>query len=325
MVLILTHSDIADLLDRNDIRDAVESAHGALSRGQWENPAPRSLHLPERGSAVPMVTASAASVSVKVLCDLPGNVTRGLPGQRSTIVISSALNGECIALLDGRAITAIRTAATSAVATAHLATDSASVLGLVGAGNLAVEHAHAIAAIRDIERIVVWSRSGTTVDAFLAATTELGIPVTRAASAQTVVAEADIVCTLTPSREPVVFGEWLRAGQHVNAVGAPPRPDHREVDSHAIARSRLVVDSHANVMSKSGGVLLALADGAITADDARTELGDVITGAALGRTSPEDITLFESVGMGLQDLAAAELVVARARELGRGTRIDLAS
>ena len=238
-------------------------------------------------------------------------------------MVTSAVTGECVALLDGRAITAMRTAAASAVATDHLARRSASVLGLVGAGNLAIEHVHAIAAVRDVGTIVVWTRSDATSKAFRAGTEGLDIPVRSVASAEAVVAEADIVCTLTPSREPVLLGSWLRPGQHVNAVGAPPRSDHREVNGEAMRRARVVVDSHPTVMAKSGGVLLAIAEGAITEDDVRTELGQVIAGSAPGRTSEADITLFESVGVGLQDLATAELVVARARERGVGVDVDL--
>ncbi|WP_319456681.1 MULTISPECIES: ornithine cyclodeaminase family protein [unclassified Mycobacterium] len=325
MVLILKHSDITGLLDRDEVRKAVELAHAGLARGDWQNPAPRSMRLPGNGSAIPMTASGGDSVSVKLLCDLPGNRSQGLPVQRSSIVVTSALTGQCVALLDGRAITAIRTAAASAVATDHLARSSASVLGLIGAGNLAIEHARAIAAVRNIEKIFVWSRSDATLEAFCAATDGLGIPVQPAASAEAVVSEADIVCTLTPAREPVLFGSWLRSGQHVNAVGAPPRPDHREVDSGAMKRARIVVDSHSTAMAKSGGVLLAIAEGAITEEDARTELGQVIVGAREGRSSDDDITLFESVGMGLQDLATAKLVIARAEDLGVGTAVDLSA
>lgn len=323
MVLILTHSDITPLLDRDEVRKVVELAHGRLARGEWQNPAPCSMQLPGDGSAIPMTAAGGDWVSLKMLCDLPGNQTRGLPVQRSSIVVVSALTGECVALLDGRAITAIRTAAVSAVATDQLARRSASVLGLIGAGNLAIEHAHAIAAVRDVEAIVVWTRSDATFSVFRAATEGLGIPIRPAVSAEAVVSVADIVCTLTPAREPVVRGSWLRPGQHVNAVGAPPRPDHREVDSQAMKRSRVVVDSQSTAMAKSGGVLLAIAEGAITEDDARTELGHIIVGSAEGRQSDDDITLFESVGIGLQDLATAELVITRAQELGLGTDINL--
>jgi ornithine cyclodeaminase/alanine dehydrogenase len=260
-----------------------------------------------------------------MLCDLPGNRDHGLPVQRSSIMVTSATSGECIALLDGRAITAIRTAAASAVATDHLSPRSASVLGLVGAGNLAVEHVHSILAVRDIETVLVWTRSSTTLETFRAAVEHLHVQVEAAPSAEAVVSAADVVCTLTPAKEPVTLGSWLRPGQHVNAVGAPPRPDHREVDSAAMARARVVVDSHSTVMAKSGGVLLAIADGAITEDDVRTELGHVIVGASEGRTSDEDVTLFESVGIGLQDLATAELVIARALEAGVGVDVDLSA
>lgn len=323
MVLVLGHSDITGLLDCDEVRKAVELAHAGLARGDWHNPAPRSIGLPGNGTAIPMTAAGDELVSVKMLCDLPANRDHGLPVQRSTILVSSARTGQCLALLDGRAITAIRTAAASAVATDHLARASASVLGLIGAGNLAIEHTRAIAAVRDIEKVMVWTRRQSTLDTFHEATQGLGIPIEYAASAQAAVSGADIVCTLTPSREPVLLGSWLRPGQHLNAVGAPPRPDHREVDSQAMQRSRVVVDSHANAMAKSGGVLLAIADGAITEDDVRTELGHVIISAAPGRTSDDDITIFESVGMGLQDLATAELVIARANALDLGTTIDL--
>jgi alanine dehydrogenase len=323
VVLVLRHSDITRLLDRDEVRAAVERGLGALGRGDWQNPPPRAMALPEDGTAIPMAAAGGEFASVKLLCDLPGNRHRALPVQRSSIVVVSAVTGECVALLDGRAVTAIRTAATTAVATDLLARSCAPVLGLVGAGNLAIEHARAISAVRRIEQIVVWSRRPATVETFRAGVAELDIPVHTVASVAEVVATADVVCTLTPSREPLVRGAWLRPGQHVNAVGAPPRSDHREVDGEAMRRARIVVDDLGTAMAKSGGVLLALTDGAITEDDLRSELGHIVSGATPGRTSDTDITLFESVGMGLQDLATAELVIARARSLGVGVGVDL--
>jgi ornithine cyclodeaminase/alanine dehydrogenase len=323
MTLILTHSQITGLLDRADVHKAVEMAFAGLATGDCVNPAPHALHLPSEGTAIPMEAASGDRVAVKLLCDLPANRLHGRPTQRSTIVVTSAVTGECVAILDGRAITAIRTAAASAVATDHLATESARVLGLIGAGNLAIQHAHAIAAVRNVTEIVVWSRNDATVQNFRTATDCLRVTITQARSPEAVVAAADIVCTLTPSRGPILRGDWLRAGQHVNAVGAPPRPDHREVDAIGMRRARLVVDSHPTVMAKSGAVLLAIAEGAISAEDARTELGAVITGSAAGRTTDDEITLFESVGIGLQDLVTAGLVIARAHEHGIGSDIDL--
>lgn len=323
MTLILAHSDIAALLDRDEVRKAIEIAFTGLATGDFHNPAPHALGLPAEGAAIPMTSATPDRAAVKLLCDLPANHRYGRPTQRSTIMVNSTITGECVAILDGRAITAVRTAAASAVATDHLAPQSARVLGLVGAGNLAIEHAHAVASVRDIDTIVVWSRNAATVKAFQAATEELDVAVEHASSPEAVVATADIVCTLTPSRQPIVHGDWFREGQHINAVGAPPRPDHREIDATGMRRANVIVDSHPTVMAKSGAILLAIAEGAITEDDVRTELGQVIAQLASGRNNDEQITLFESVGIGLQDLVTSDLVIARARELGVGTDIDL--
>jgi ornithine cyclodeaminase/alanine dehydrogenase len=315
MTLMLAHSDITALLDRDEVRKAIEIAFAGLATGDCQNPAPRGLKLPAEGTAIPMTAATGDLVAVKLLCDLPGNRQSDRPVQRSTIMLTSALTGECVAILDGRAITVIRTAAASAVATDHIAPPSARVLGLIGAGDLAIEHAYAIASVRDIDAIVVWSRNDETVQAFRSATENLNVTVKQAESPAAVIAVADVVCTLTPSRNPIVSGAWLRAGQHVNAVGAPPRPDHREIDSTGMRRAHVVVDSRPTAMTKSGEILLAIAEGVITADDVRTELGSVVAGLAAGRTTEDQITLFDSVGIGLQDLVTAELVVSRAREL----------
>lgn len=325
MTLILTHSQISALLDRAEVYKAVENAFAGLVLGECQNPAPRALRLPDHGAALPMTAATEGLTGVKLLSDIPANRQRNLATQRSTIMVACAVTGECLALLDGRAVTAMRTAAASAVATAHLARPDASVLGLIGAGGLAVEHAHAIAAVRDITRIKVWSRSSATATSFRTAIQNLGIPVEFGRSPQNVVESAEIVCTLTPAKDPVVQGDWLRPGQHVNAVGAPPRPDHREIDGEGMRRARVVVDSLPTVMAKSGAVLLAIAEGAISDEHVRTELGQVVIGAAAGRNSRTDITLFESVGLGLQDLATARLIIDRATELGVGTTVSLAS
>ncbi|WP_216901293.1 ornithine cyclodeaminase family protein [Nocardia alni] len=310
MPLILAHADIAALLDRRAVRQAMEFAHAELAAGRFQNPAPQALPLPDNGSALPMVAVAGDHVAVKLLTDLPSNRERGLPVQRSTIIITSAITGECVAILDGRAITAMRTAATSAVATKYLALQESSVLGLIGAGNLAIEHAHAIADVRRLREIVVWSRTAETLERFRARTESLDIPTRSADSPESVLARSDIVCTLTPSREPIVSGHWFRPGQHINAVGAPPRRDHREIDSYGMKRARLVVDSHPTAMAKSGAVGLAIAERAITEDDVRTELGHIIIDPALGRRSAADITLYESVGLGLQDLVTTQFVLA---------------
>jgi ornithine cyclodeaminase/alanine dehydrogenase len=220
----------------------------------------------------------------------------------------------------------MRTAAASAVATRYLAREDAATLGLIGAGALAREHLAAIVRVREISRVVVWSRTDVSAARFAddMRTAHPNLAIEPAATPKDVVTAADIVCTLTPSRLPIVMGEWFTPGLHVNAVGAPPRADHREIDATGMARARVVVDSVATALHESGDALMAIAEGAITAEDVSTELGEVIVGAKPGRTGPGDVTLFNSVGIAMQDLAIGALILERARARGVGTEIDLA-
>ncbi|AZZ83068.1 ornithine cyclodeaminase [Gordonia alkanivorans] len=327
MTLVLTHSDISALIDRHAVFDAVERAHADLSTGTAANPAPAVMPLPDGGSVLPMAaTATRQRAStVKLLSDMPGNRAAGLPTQRSTILLVSDRTGECEAVLDGRLITAIRTAAASAVATAHLARSTSSTLGLIGAGTLAVEHTRAIARVRPIDKVVVWSRTEATVDEFRRRTSDLDVQVVYADTPHDVLATADIVCTLTPSKDPIVRGAWFRPGLHLNAVGAPPRADHREIDGPGMGTGRLVVDSRATALAKSGDVLLAVAEGHLADDAVTVELGDVIVDPRLGRRSDDDITLFNSVGIGLQDLVTARLLVDAALASDIGTRVEMSA
>lgn len=324
MTLILCHSDVLGVLDRAEVFAAVERAHADLATGAASAPAPPATSL-GAVAFIPMVAtaSSAAAAGVKMLSDVPGNSARGLPVQRSTIMVTSAETGECEALIDGRLITAVRTAAASAVATKHLARQDSVTLGLIGAGTLAVEHARAVATVLELAEIRVWSRSAATVDQFRSRTADLGVAVRAVDTPETVVRSSDVVCTLTPSRDPIVAGAWFGAGLHLNVVGAPPRPDHREVDAEAMRRARIVVDSTPTALSKSGDAVLAIADGAITPGDLDVELGDVISGRAPGRVADDDVTLYNSTGIGLQDLVTARLVIDRARALGVGTEVDL--
>ncbi|GAB3672949.1 hypothetical protein GCM10027589_42630 [Actinocorallia lasiicapitis] len=200
-----------------------------------------------------------------------------------------------------------------------LARPGSRVLGLVGAGALAHAHVAALGQVLEFDRIVVWSRTEATARAFAERT---GADV--AGSAEKVVRAADVLCTLTPSRDPIVRGAWFGDGLHVNAVGAPPRPDHREIDSEGIRRARVIVDSRVTALHESGEICLPIAEGVITAGHIAGELGDVLLGTVPARTGDGQITLYNSLGVGLQDLAAARLLIDHARRRGLGTEIDLA-
>lgn len=325
MAIVLTHSDVAALIDRAAVHTAVEQAHIDLSTGAAVNPAPAVLPI-DGGAVLPMAAAAHRHrcSAVKMLSDMPFNRNLGRPAQRSTIMLMSSDTGECEAVIDGRLITAIRTAAASAVATAHLARTTSAALGLIGAGTLAVEHARAIARVRSLEKVFVWSRSAATVDRFRTSIADLELDVQAADSPRDVISASDVVCTLTPSQEPIVEGVWFRAGLHVNVVGAPPRADHREVDGAGMAAARLVVDSRSTALAKSGDVVLAIGEGHLVADDIGIELGDVIVDPSRGRQSEEEITMFNSVGIGLQDLVTARLLVDAAVDRGIGTHVELA-
>lgn len=328
--LVLSRSEIEGLVTMAEVIEAVEAAHVDMSGGTAAQPAAVAMALPSGSGtflAMPALADRQGLAAVKLLADIPDNTARGLPMQRSVALLVSQETGAPVAIFHGQIPTRIRTAAASAVATRHLSRADSRVLGLIGAGDLAVEHVRAIREVRPIERVVVWSRSQATVDRFIE---RVGrdfpdLVLEGAASPEEVFRQADIVCTLTPSREPHVKGVWFRPGQHINAVGAPPRPDHREIDSAGMARARVFLDSVPMSMHDSGDLLLAIAEGAITAEQASTEIGDVIAGTASGRTSADDITLFNSVGLAIQDLAIGNLIVTKARERGVGLEIDLAA
>lgn len=328
MTLILNASSLHAAIDMPSTVAAIERVFGDTARGTAAQPTPVAMQIAPADSnfvVMPGVAAAAAMASVKLLADIPSNSGRGLPTQRSTIMLSDHVTGETLAVLDGRVPTRIRTAAASAVASKHLARPESRVLGLVGAGALAVAHVEAMLCVLPIERIVVWSRTSERVRGFREVVAHHGLEVVGVDGVEAVFAQSDVVCTLTPSVEPIVRGEWFRPGQHINAVGARPRPGEREIDSAGMARARVLVDHWGTAAAKSGELLMALAEGAIVESDIVGELGQVVNGDIVGREGDEDVTLFNSVGIGLQDLAVGRLAYDRARELGLGYDIDMSN
>jgi len=329
VTLLLGASELESLVDRGATLEAVARAFAEIADGGAHQPAPTSMATPgDSGRYILMAAASDATglAGVKLLADVPDNAARDLPTQRSMILVVDRTDGAPVALLHGRVPTRVRTAAASAVATRALARDDSRTLGLLGAGALAREHVRQLRDVRPFDRLVVWSRSAETVARFAADLTRDGDwtgEIVAASDPRTVVEAADVVCTLTPSVEPVLAGAWLRGGQHLNVVGARPRPDEREVDGAALARSSVWVDDRATAETKSGDLLLAVAEGALTLGDVVGTLGEVLTGRVRGRSTPDEITLFDSVGIGAQDVAVAAVLLEAATRRGIGTRVDL--
>jgi alanine dehydrogenase len=267
--------------------------------------------------------ADAASVAgVKVVSIFPGNRERGDESHFGAVLLFETETGRPIAHLDAAAITAIRTAAVSAVATRLLARDDAGELALLGAGVQARTHLAALREVRELRRVRVWSRRPESARRFAA---EEGarhrLPVEAAPSAAAAVAGADLVCTVTASREPVLAGEWLSPGVHVNAVGSSVATA-RELDSAAVACSRLFVDRRESTINESGDFLFPLREGVIAEDHIQGEIGDLLLGRVPGRRSASEITLFKSLGLAVEDLAAAHHIYRRAVAEGRGIRLD---
>src|SRR5439155_21189605 len=220
---------------------------------------------------------------------------------------------ELLAVMNASPITAIRTAACSAVATRLLAREDARTLAIVGAGHQAPPHVEAMLAVRDFDEVRIASRTPEHAQRLAA-----GLPDAEASpSVEAAVRGADVVVTVTNSAEPVLDREWLKAGAHVNAVGAC-FPTSRELDSATVADSAFFVDRRESAVNEAGDYLLALEEGAIGPDHIRAEIGEILIGAHPGRTSQDELTVFESLGLAVEDLAAAEYLMRRAAETGRG-------
>ena len=249
---------------------------------------------------------------LKVVCIFPGNPARGLDAHQGAVVLFDGETGEVRAIANASAITAIRTAAVSAVATRALAREDARTLAILGAGVQAKSHLEAMQVLREWERIVVWSRTREHAE-------QLGVDV--ADTAVEALRDADVVCTTTTAREPVVRRSWLKQGAHVNAVGSSIATT-RELDTGTMADAALFVDRRESTLNEAGDYLFAAGEGAIGPDQIRAELGEVLAGSGEGRRSPDELTVFKSLGLAVEDLACAQFLLQRARELGRGSEVE---
>ena len=322
-VLVLGETDVAGLLPMEECIEAMAEALAALQRGEMEQPLRFVVRPAESAGLMGLMPAyrsrPEAAYGLKAVCVFPGNPARGLDAHQGAVLLFDGGTGVLRAAVNASAITAIRTAAVSAVATRLLAREDARVLAVLGAGVQARCHLEAMA-VRGFERARVWSRTPERAAA-LAAAAEVPFPVEPAASAEEAIREADVVCTTTSSPEPVVRRGWLAAGAHVNAVGSSI-PTTRELDTETMAAASLFVDRRESTLNESGDFLFAQREGAIRPEHIRAELGELLTGAA-GRTSAEELTVFKSLGLAVEDLAAVEHVYRRAREEGAGTEVDL--
>lgn len=285
----------------------VRQAMIALSRGETRQLLRSIIPLAEGRmfGIMPGALAEHGVFGAKLISVFPENFARGVQSHQGVVVLFDPENGAPVCVAHAGEITAIRTAAASAVATDALARKNAHRLALLGYGEQAETHARAITKVRAIESISVWGRSAERAQAFaLRMEEELGVPVSPASTAEEAVADADIVCTLTAAPEPILCGEWLRAGTHVNAVGSG-YAGPAEVDNDLVVRSRFVVDSREGVLEQGAEFLRARAAGLIRDDHIVAEIGQVLAGEVEGRRNDEELTVYKSLGHIVQDLASA--------------------
>ena len=253
---------------------------------------------------------------------MPGNHGTPYDSHQGVVMLFGLVHGEPLAILDATAITAIRTAAASAAATDALAREDAGDLALIGSGTQGRTHLAAMSAVRKLRRVRIWSRTRANAERFAREeAAPPGIAIEVSGSAEDAVRGADLVCTTTSAMEPVLRGAWLSPGAHVNAVGSC-FAGARELDTEAVRRARLFTDCRESCLNEAGDFLLARREGAITDAHLLGELGEVFLGKVAGRTSRDDVTLYESLGIALEDLAAAHHIHRRALDSGSGTWLE---
>ena len=320
-MLILNEHDVERLLDMPGCMAAMEEALVALARGDFHLPLRPVIRPPGQSHFLGLMPTFRGGerplYALKTVAVFPENPARGLDPHQGTVTLYDGTTGAVLAVMNASPITAIRTAAVSGLATRALAREDARVLGVVGAGHQAHPHLAAMLEARQFEEIRIAARSLASAERFAA---EWPLA-TAVETAEEAVRGADVVCTVTQSAEPVLQADWLDPGTHINAVGAC-LPHTRELDGETVARSSLFTDRRESCENEAGDYILALKEGAIAEGHIRAELGEVLAGTAPGRTSPDEITVFESLGLAVEDLAAAEYLERRARETGAGTTLE---
>ena len=327
-MLVLSRAEVERLIDPDRLREAVAKAMADLSAGKASMPARIAAIVPERDAllaAMPAYLPSSGALTTKLVSLFPKNIDR--PTHQAVIVVFDAEYGTPLALLDGEAITAARTAAASALATDLLARRDSQVLAVIGTGVQARAHLRAVPRVREFREVRIAGRHGDKAMALLKEVREW-LPraeLRMSTSFAQAEAGADVVCAATHSAEPVVRREWLSAGAHVTSVGY--NTAGREVDGATFRDALVVVESRAATLAPppagSNDIAMAIAEGAMTRDHVHAELGELVSGTRPGRTDRDQITLYKSVGVAVQDAAAAAMVLDAARSAGVGRTVDL--
>ncbi len=302
-----------------DLIEAMEGALASFSAGAVKQPVRTVIEAPGGFfGTMPAYLGSTPAMGAKLVTVFHDNPRHGLPTHLATIILLDPATGGLLAILDGRFITEARTAAVSAVATRYLAREDAAVLAIIGSGVQARSHLEALSLERKFTDVRCWSPSAGHVADFVAEST--GYPLRGVESGETATRGADVIVLVTASPTPVIADEWVKPGACVISVGAC-RPNQREMDPALVARARLVVDSRAAALKESGDVVQGILESRFGESHIAAELGDVVADPKLGRQNASEIIIFKSLGMAVEDVAAADLAYRRATESAKGAAI----
>jgi ornithine cyclodeaminase len=325
-VRIVTAAEVRELLPMSECIDCMKQTLEVLARGDAVLPLRTMTWLPDRSGLIGLMPAylgAPQTLGLKVVTVMPGNHGTEFESHQGAVMIFETRHGAPLAIVDASTITGIRTAAVSGAATRALSRSDAGDLAILGSGVQAVSHLDAMKAVRPLRRVRVWSRDAGNARTFAERESRRhGLVIEVAASPRAAVEGADLVCTTTASKEPVLEGDWLARGVHINAVGAC-FANARELDTRAVVQSRLFVDRRESALNEAGDFLIPKREGALGDDHILGELGEVFLGTVPGRRSPDDVTLFKSLGIAVEDLAAAHLVYRNAVAQGKGLDVEL--
>jgi len=323
-MLLLSETDVRHLLSMDDLIQSMESALAEFSSGRTQQPLRTVLEVgPSHAffGVMPAYMPARGALGTKLVTVFGSNAALGLPSHLATILLLDSTTGELLSVMDGRYITEARTAAVSAVSVRLLAREDAGVLAILGSGVQARSHLRAFSHVRALHDVRVWSPNESRRRTFAEEMhREIAAPVTPVASARDAVDGADLIVLATAAREPILRSDWVADGAHIAAVGAC-RPDHREMDTALVKRARVFVDSRAGALAEAGDLVTPMREGAIDAAHIAGELGQLASGTVAGRLAAGDVTLFKSLGMAVEDVAAAHLTYERATERGLGRGI----
>ena len=306
--LFVNKQKIASLLPMEECIAVMEKMFRSMAAGECLQPLRNIMRLPDGSGVLGMMPGHAAKLGVmgiKVITVFHANSETGLPSHQGIVMLFDAKHGQPLMLFDALAITAIRTAAASAVATKLLSRENSSTLAIIGSGEQAKRHVEAMLIVRNIKQINIWSRNEKNAKHFvneLSGEYNLNFHVKK--NVQQAVENADIICTVTASKEPVLMGDWVTAGTHINAVGSSTALT-RELDTATIAESKLFTDCYESLFNEAGDFLIPKKEGAVTDEHVKAEIGEVLSGTKKGRENEEEITVFKSLGIAAEDIFSA--------------------